>query len=128
MEYNSVFGNKGAISVPYVDDFYVTNAHYSNLYFGASLKAMCHLAEKKGYSFVGSNTNGNNAYFVRNDKLGPLKKLNPDETYVPCNFRQNRDASGKLTFTADTEAIYQAKDKEVIDVITGEKAPLAKYL
>lgn len=128
MEYNSVFGNKGAISVPYADDFYVTDAHYSNLFFGASLKAMCHLANKKGYSFVGSNTNGNNAYFVRNDKMGDLSKLNPDETYVPCNFRQNRDESGKLTFTSDREAIFKAKDKEVVNVISGEKAPLSNYL
>ena len=128
MEYNSVFGNKGAISVPYADDFYVSYAHFSNLFFGASLKAMCHLAEKKGYSFVGSNTNGNNAYFVRNDKMGALSKLNPDETYVPCNFRQNRDESGKLTFTSDREAIFKAKDKEVVDVISGEKAPLSNYL
>jgi hypothetical protein len=128
MEYNSVFGNKGAISVPYADDFYVSYAHFSNLFFGASLKAMCHLADKKGYSFVGSNTNGNNAYFVRNDKMGALSKLNPDETYVPCNFRQNRDESGKLTFTSDREAIFKAKDKEVVDVISGEKAPLSNYL
>jgi hypothetical protein len=61
MEYNSVFGNKAAISVPYKADFYVTNEHFSNLYFGASLKAMEHLAIKKGYTLVGSNSNGNNA-------------------------------------------------------------------
>jgi hypothetical protein len=47
MEYNSVFGNKGAISVPYKDDFFVTDAHYSNLFFGASLKAMDYLANKQ---------------------------------------------------------------------------------
>ena len=52
MEYNSVFGNKAAISVPYKADFYVTNEHFSNLYFGASLKAMEHLAIKKGYIYV----------------------------------------------------------------------------
>ncbi len=128
MEYNSMFGNKAAISVPYDDQFYVTNAHYSNLYFGASLKAMCELAEKKGYSFVGSNTNGNNAYFVRKDKLGAFPAMSSEQGYVAARFRQNRDASGNLTLTADAQAIWKAKDKLVVNVSTGDMAPLSNFL
>jgi hypothetical protein len=128
MEYNSMFGNKAAISVPYDDQFYVTNAHYSNLYFGASLKAMCELADKKGYSFVGSNTNGNNAYFVRKDKLGAFPAMSAEQGYVAARFKQNRDASGNLTLTADSEAIWKAKDKLVVNVSTGEMAPLSNFL
>ncbi len=128
MEYNSIFGNKAAISVPYDDQFYVTNAHYSNLYFGASLKAMCSLAAKKGYSFVGSNTNGNNAYFVRNDKMGALKAISAEQGYVAAKFRQNRDESGKLTFKSDAEAIWNAKDKLVVNIESGELTPLSNFL
>src|SRR5204863_3105813 len=36
-EYNSVFGNERAVSVPYQSDFIARNAHFSQLYFGASL-------------------------------------------------------------------------------------------
>ncbi len=128
MEYNSVFGNKAAISVPYSADFFVTNAHHSNLFFGASLKAMCFLAEKKGYSFVGSNSNGNNAYFVRNDKLKNIKTLSADEGYVACRFRQNRDVSGNLTFKSDMEMIHQCDQMLVVDVTTNTQAPLKNYL
>lgn len=128
MEYNSVFGNKEAISTPYADDFYVSSAHYSNLYFGASLKAMCHLAKKKGYAFVGSNTAGNNAYFVRIDKLGPLKEISAEEGYVRCKFRQNRKADGTLGLIPDTEAIFLAGELPVINVITGNSVPLKSCL
>jgi hypothetical protein len=128
MEYNSVFGNKAAISVPYDKNFYVTNAHYSNLFFGASLKAMCHLAEKKNYSFVGSNTNGNNAYFVRNDKLESIKKTTADEGYYEINARQNRNEKGELTFISDHEMIKVCKDLKVINVETNELVPLKNYL
>lgn len=38
--------------------------------FGASLKAFEHLGAEKGYSLVGCNFNGANAFFVRNDLLG----------------------------------------------------------
>jgi len=54
IEYNSVLG-ADAITVPYDPKFVRMKAHYSNLYFGASLKALCYLAEKKGYAFIGSN-------------------------------------------------------------------------
>jgi hypothetical protein len=46
-EYNSAFGSSKNVSVPYAEDFERTKAHYSNLYFGASLGAFCYLAEKK---------------------------------------------------------------------------------
>ena len=128
MEYNSVFGNNAAISVPYSADFFVTNAHHSNLFFGASLKAMCFLAEKKGYAFVGSNLNGNNAYFVRKDKLKNIKPITVDEGYIACRFRQNRDISGNLTFKSDMEMIHQCGEMLVVDVTSNTQAPLKNYL
>ncbi len=128
MEYNSVFGNKEAISVPYKADFYVTKEHHSNLYFGASLKALNHLAEQKGYTLVGSNMHGNNAYFVRNDRLKGIKKVTVDEAYVRCNFRQNRDMHGAFTLKDDTEMINQCGHLPVVEVVTGKVNTLANYL
>lgn len=128
MEYNSVFGNKGAISVPYKHDFFVTREHHSNLYFGASLKAMDYLASKKGYSLVGSNSNGNNAYFIRNDKLRGIRKVTVDEAYVQCNFRQNRDKNGSFTFIDDLKMIKECSELTVIDVINTSQSRLGNYL
>lgn len=105
VEYNSVFGNMHAITVPYNTQFDRTQAHFSNLYWGCSLKALIMLAEKKGYSFVGCNSNGNNAYFIRNDKLGPLKVLSAEEGYVESRFRESRAADGSLTFISGEDRL-----------------------
>lgn len=129
MEYNSVFGNKGAISVPYKDDFFVTHAHYSNLFFGASLKAMDHLANQKGYQFIGTNTAGNNAYFLRKDLVNEsVPAISVDDAFLPCNFRQNRNSDGQVTLQRDDKMIQACAHLEVVDVVTGETFPLSKYL
>ncbi len=128
MEYNSMFGNKAAFTVPYKNNFYVTNEHYSNLYFGASLKAMEHLAIKKGYTLVGCNSNGNNAYFVRNDKLKNMLPTTADKSYVKAMSRQNRDEQGKLTFIDDFEAIKKCADLPVIDIITNQTLNLKQLI
>jgi len=65
VEYNALFGAKRSITVPYDPRFYRTRAHYSNLYFGASLRALTELAAEKGYAFVGCNLNGSNAFYVK---------------------------------------------------------------
>ena len=49
VEYNSLFGSKRNISIPYIADFNRTKAHYSNLYFGASLRAITYIAKKRLY-------------------------------------------------------------------------------
>lgn len=129
MEYNSVFGNKAAISVPYKDDFYVSDAHYSNIFFGASLKAMDHLAQQKGYSFIGSNTAGNNAYFLRNDLLNEFTpKVSVDNGFVACNFRQNRDENGNLSLQRDDEKIKLCAHLNVVEVTKNETSILKNYL
>jgi len=116
IEYNSVFGSEHAIVVPYDPNFNRTRAHYSNLYWGASIKALCLLAEKKGYVFVGSNSNGNNAYFIRRDKAKSLKILSPQEGYVKSKFRESRDEEGKLTYISGDERIKVIADMPVYDV------------
>ncbi len=124
MEYNSLFGDSRPISIPYDKSFYASEAHYSRIYFGASIAALCHLAGKKGYTFIGSNSNGNNAYFIRNDKVSAFKSLTPAEGYVYSRFRQNRDANGNLTLTSDHETLKTFAGLKVVNVITGKTEEL----
>jgi hypothetical protein len=119
IEYNSVFGAERAITVPYAADFYRTNAHYSNLYFGASLPALCDLAREKGYSFIGCNSNGNNAYFVRNDKVGDLKVLDVKDGYVESKFRESRDKDGQLSLLSGKDRLEALRGMPVFDTRTG---------
>lgn len=106
LEYNSVFGSERAITVPYDKDFIRTEAHYSNLYFGASLLALCELSEKKGYQFIGCNSAGNNAFFIRKDRMNDkIISMSPEDGYVISKGRESRDKEGNLTFvTGDARA------------------------
>jgi hypothetical protein len=116
VEYNSVFGKEHAITIPYSADFQRTKAHFSNLYFGASLKAFCQLAEVKGYKFVGSNSAGTNAFFVRSDIIGNLSVTDYQNGYVESKLREGRDETGKLTYLAGTNRIALIGHLPVIDL------------
>jgi hypothetical protein len=119
VEYNSVFGPDRAVTVPYRPDFDRSRAHHSNLYFGASLRALHHLATRKGYAFLGSNSAGNNAYFVRRDRLGPLREVSVEDGYVESLFRESRDAQGRLTFLRGRERLEAIRGLPVVNVVTG---------
>ena len=83
MEYNSVFGKDRHITVPYDKNFVRTKSHFSNLYSGASLPALNYVATEKGYSLIGCNLAGNNAYFLRKDLLNEkVKELGYNQMYV----------------------------------------------
>ena len=116
VEYNSVFGIKYSITIPYTDNFYRTTAHYSNIYWGASLKALNLLAEKKGYLFVGCNSAGNNAYFVRNDKMGSLPVLKLEAGFSKAIARESRDEDGNLNFKNEEEKISIISHMQVWDI------------
>ena len=115
MEYNSVFGPDEAWTVPYDPQFYRTNYHSSNLCCGASLTALCDLAEEKGYAFVGSNSHGNNAYFVRKDRLRELRPLTAQVGYVESKFRESRDAQGQLNYLSGKKRLEAIRGAEVFD-------------
>lgn len=115
-EYNSVFGSEHAVTVPYDPAFYRTAAHFSNLYWGCSLGALNDLATRKGYVFVGSNSAGNNAYFVRKDKLSGLRSLSVSEGYVESKFRESRDINGNLSFLRGVDRLQVIKEMPVFHV------------
>lgn len=118
IEYNSIFGIDKAITVPYSPDFVRTKVHYSNLYAGSSLLALCDLAEEKGYDFVGSNSAGNNAYFVKKTKSKNLKKLSPIEGYRQSKFKEARDKDGSLSFINLEERLAVIKGMPVYNTRT----------
>ena len=48
-EYNSLFGQKKSVTVPYKKNYIRTVEHYSNLYYGASIKAFINLMKKRNF-------------------------------------------------------------------------------
>lgn len=120
-EYNSLFGAERAITVPYKADFVRTGEHYSNLYFGASLTALHDLAAEKGYSFVGCNQAGNNAYFVKNDKLNGLPPLSVADGFVAARFRESRSETGLLTLLNEKNRREMIENLPVINTRNGKQ-------
>lgn len=96
VEYNYRFGPHEAVTVPYRADFDRRKAHHSILYYGASLKALCELANRKGYAFVGCGSAGLNAFFVRRDlKPAGIRELTPEEGFVEGQFCEAHDEQGR---------------------------------
>lgn len=117
IEYNSVFGIDRPITIPYKKTFQRTKAHFSNLYFGASLGALQHLAKQQGYAFVGCNSAGNNAYFVRRDRLNAnIKELSLKEGYVLSRFRESRDKHGNLNYITAEDRLKTISGMPVFNV------------
>lgn len=125
LEYNSVFGIDRAITVPYAEAFERQSAHYTCLYAGASLRALDDLSKQKGYRFIGSNSAGNNAYFVRQDKLTTdVKEAVLEQGYVHSRFRESRNKDGSLSYLAGEKRLDVLKGLPVTNVYNGLIEPL----
>jgi hypothetical protein len=116
VEYNAVFGGERSVVIPYDPSFDRRTAHRSQLYWGASLPALVRLGEEKGYGFVGCNSAGNNAYFVRRDRLAALKPCSVRDGFVTSRIRESRGPDGKLTFLAGEARRAAIADQVVWDV------------
>ena len=101
-----------------VEKFNRISEHYSSIYFGASLEALYKLGKIKGYSLVGTNLNGNNSFFVRDDLMkqnNHIKSFTPKECFNNNSFNELRDKNGNIL---DRDNF---KEKEIL-----EKLPLVE--
>jgi hypothetical protein len=126
IEYNSIFGREHELTIPYRSDFVRSDAHPSNLYFGASLAAIFRLATAKGYRFVGSNSAGNDAFFVRADVAGGLPSPTVADAWVESRFRDSRDERGHLTLiSSHADRLRLIRDLPVVDLRAGRERTIA---
>lgn len=119
-EYNNVLPKDTEYTIPYDQGFYRTEAHYSNLYYGANLKAFYNLALKKGYEFVGTNSVGTNAFFVRKDLMNNLKIADINEYNLNTKIRESRDMSGGLSFLTEDKRLEEIKGMPLYNIETGK--------
>ena len=119
-EYNSVFGENMPYTIPYKPDFIRKSEGIEKLFYGASITSLCCLANEKGYAFIGCNSAGNNAYFIRNDKIDQsgFKELTPSEGFVESKFREANvngnlfGVANKRDYFADFD-VYNTLLKEI---------------
>jgi hypothetical protein len=102
VEYNSLFGADAPVTIPYNAEFVRDRAEYHNVYYGAGLAAFDHLLAARGYALVGCTSAGNNAFFVRMDRLRAVPARTVRDAYRPRRFVEHRALDGSLTGIADT--------------------------
>jgi hypothetical protein len=125
-EYNSLFGPTAPVSVPYSAGFDRVQAHYSTLYFGASISALGHWATERGYRLVGSSAEGVNAFMVRDDVAGDLPGLSGAEAWQETRVRQARSESGELMYLDGLQAQRDLiAGLPLVDVVTGTHMTVA---
>ena len=120
-EYNSLFGQKKSVTVPYKSNFIRSKEHYSNLYYGASINAFIDLMKKKNYFLIGTNSAGNNAFFVKKNIWNKLKKLIITKKVFVSKFRESRNIKGVLTFLEKKKSLELIKNKFMIDLKSKSK-------
>jgi hypothetical protein len=91
-EYNSLFGLE-PYTIPYKEDF-IRGVDSPFNFYGTSLSSINNLSVERGYTFVGCNSAGNNAYFVKNEYIQfldfPLPSL--EEGFVFSSFSEVWDS------------------------------------
>jgi hypothetical protein len=125
-EYNAVLGDIYPISIPYQASFQRTNADPSNLYFGASIRALILLGQTKGYTFVGTTSTGANAFFVRNDRVSQIISLLDGIYGFPSKFREARDKDGNLIYLNGASRREVIKNLPFVDPISLDCVDLSK--
>lgn len=124
-EYNPILGDRYPIAVPYDPQFRRFDSHHSGLYFGCSIEAIRQLATIRGYTFIGTNSNGINAFFVRNDLATPILEKMETVKAFPSRHRDSRNEQNELSFTSGIERFDLISHLEVEDLTTGERVRLS---
>ena len=125
MEFNSNFGGNKEITIPNIDNFNRTKYHYSNLYFGASLKALIKLMKKKNYVFLGTNLHSINAFFVQKKYLKKINLKIPNSKSINrfslSNIRESRDKKNNPSYLSGDEKINVIRNCKVVDLSSSKK-------
>jgi len=120
VEYNSIFGPDLEVSVPNINDFDRSNYHHSNLCFGASLKAMISLLEKKGFVFLGSTRSKVNAFFVLKTEIDKINLNIPNTDdlsfYTNSNITESRNVDGQLNYLSGKDKLSEISECELINL------------
>jgi hypothetical protein len=97
IEYNANFGLEKSLTVKYNENFQRAKLGIDRLVYGCSLKAAFNLCKEKGYSLVCTNSNGNNAFFVKNNLLNEkIISKNIGEVFQVNSFKEYVDVLGNF--------------------------------
>ena len=125
VEYNSIFGPNLEVTIPNLKNFDRKKYHYSYLCYGASLKALIKLMNKKKFVFVGTNIACHNAFFILESEVKELNLILPDTNdltkYTTSYLSDSRSIDGKLNYLSGKQKLKEIENCEVIDLSDPEK-------
>lgn len=117
IEYNHRFGPSRSVTIPYDPQFVRRRTDSSWLFCGASLAAIVGAAERKEMSFVGCNTFGNNAFFVRTDLLPEwMTTYTAAEGFVLGRFKESLIRDGREVVPNGEEERRMLAELTLVDV------------
>ena len=87
VEYNARFGPNKSVTIDYDPEF---NRYKNNkLVYGASLSALNKLGNEKGYSLICTNSNGNNAFFLKKNLLNEkIEEISVQQAFNKNSFKE----------------------------------------
>ena len=118
-EFNSIFGEKLSLTVPYDKDFNRSQKHYSHLYFGCSINALIELSKKKGYVFLGTNLNGNNAFFIEKNSFKFVEQKIKNIKIYQSKFRESRNVNQKLDYKNAKDGLHVIDELPIVNLHNG---------
>ena len=125
VEYNSIFGPNLEVTIPNLKNFDRKKYHYSYLCYGASLKALIKLMNKKKFVFVGTSIACHNAFFILESEVKELNLILPDTNdltkYTTSYLSDSRSIDGKLNYLSGKQKLKEIENCEVIDLSDPEK-------
>ncbi len=107
-EYNAVFGDLHPVSIPYDPHFDRAKAHFSHLYFGASIAALRSLAARNREDYA--------QRFV-DRSLHNIRAL-------PSRFRESRDRAGQLNYIGGLDRVQAIAGMPVVNTENGQQTSL----
>jgi hypothetical protein len=96
VEYNSIFGHELKSTIPYNENFFRYNFHYSGTIYGCSYQLWIDLFKRKGYELFYTASTGNNMFFVRVDLYNKVSDFNKDlKSFENMAYRESLDINKK---------------------------------
>ncbi len=126
-EFNSVFGDIHKITSIYDENFKRSEKHYSNLYFGCSIQALISLMKDKKYTFLGTSSQGINAFFIKEEQYKYIEKKIVNKNFHPSNVREARDKNFQLNYKNIIDNLNLIIDMEVYDIEKKIKQKISNY-
>ena len=82
--------------------------------------------KKKNHFLIGTNSAGNNAFFVKKNIWNKVKKLIITKKVFVSKFRESRNIKGVLTFLEKKKSLELIKNKFMIDLKDNSKKKIFK--